>query len=83
VKRTMTDREERVLRLLADKGALTPSEISVKTYLLPDEVEEILKDLRERGLVQTFSLKEQAQALEQEACTLTPEGRRTLRAKAR
>jgi DNA-binding MarR family transcriptional regulator len=77
------DKEERVLELLEKFGTLTPSEISVKTYLLPDEVEEILKDLRERGLVQSLSLKEQAQALEQEACTLTPEGRRTLRAKAR
>ena len=76
-------KEERVLELLEKFGTLTPLEISVKTYLLPDEVEEILKDLRERGLVQTLSLKEQAEALEQEACTLTPEGRRTLRAKAR
>lgn len=77
------EREEKVLRLLAENGALTPSEISVKTYLLPDEVERILKDLREQGLVQALSLQGQAQALEQEACTLTPEGRRTLRAKAR
>lgn len=72
--------EERILRSLAESGALTPSEISVKTLILPDAVETILKELGQKGLVKSLSLTQQAQSVEREACTLTPEGRRLLKA---
>lgn len=77
----LTDEEEQILESLANYGALTASEISVKTLLLPDKVETILKELREKGFVKSLSLKERFQSVEQEAATLTPEGRRSLKVK--
>jgi len=76
----LNDSEERILKSLAESGALTPSEISVKTLILPDEVENILKELSQKGLVKSLSLAQQSQSVEREACTLTPEGRRLLKA---
>lgn len=76
----LNDTEEQVLRSLAESGALTPSEISVKTLILPDEVENILKELGQKGLVKSLSLALQPRSIEREACTLTPEGRRLLKA---
>lgn len=77
----LTDREGQVLRSLQEFGALTPSEISVKTYLLPDEVEAVLKELQDKGLVKRLSLAERAQAVEREVCAITSEGRRWLKPK--
>jgi DNA-binding MarR family transcriptional regulator len=76
----LNDNEERILRSLAESGALTPSEISVKTLILPDEVQNTLKALGQKGLVKSLSLAEQSRSIEREACTLTPEGRRLLKA---
>jgi DNA-binding MarR family transcriptional regulator len=76
----LNDAEEQILRSLAESGALTPSEISVKTLIMPDEVDSILKTLGQKGLVKSLSLAQQPQSVEPEACTLTPEGRRALKA---
>lgn len=77
--KTLTDKEEQILGSLAQHSVLTLSEISVRTYLLPDEVADILKELSAEGLIQTLSLDEQAQTVEREACALTPQGHRALK----
>ncbi len=63
---------EMVLRYLAQGGAMSPSEISARTLILPGETLKLLKNLAGEGLVIMRDSKESADGM---LVTLSPEAR--------
>ena len=49
----LADDEKRVLKLLAKVGASIPAELAVKSFSLPEEINKILRSLREKELINT------------------------------
>ncbi|HEY8204748.1 MAG TPA: hypothetical protein VIF81_08485 [Pyrinomonadaceae bacterium] len=49
----LKDEERRMLGLIQDVGAITPTELAVKTFMLPEEANEVLNALGEKGLIAT------------------------------
>jgi len=45
--------EKKVLKLLAKVGASIPAELAVKSFSLPEEINKILRSLREKELIST------------------------------
>jgi DNA-binding MarR family transcriptional regulator len=52
----LKDDERRLLGLIQDVGAVTPAELAVKTFMLPEEANEVLNKLGEKGLISTQSV---------------------------
>ncbi|MBE2199100.1 MAG: hypothetical protein IAE79_10850 [Anaerolinea sp.] len=47
----LEDKEKKVLHTLAQRGAMSPSQVSAETWLMPGEALSVLKDLTSEGLV--------------------------------
>ncbi len=47
----LEDKEKKVLNTLAQRGAMSPSQVSAETWLMPGEALSVLKDLSSEGLV--------------------------------
>lgn len=47
----LNDKEQRVLRTLEQRGAMSPSQVSAETWLLPGETISVLKNLSVVGMV--------------------------------
>jgi len=75
---SLSEKEKQILESLAKYGTMTPSEISVKTFILPDELQSALVALREKGYINKLSV-DSAKSLEKEALSLTEKGRRRLK----
>lgn len=48
---SLADDEKKVLKLLAKVGASIPAELAVKSFSLPEEINRILRSLREKELI--------------------------------
>jgi len=48
---SLADDEKKVLKLLAKVGASIPAELAVKSFSLPEEINKILRSLREKELI--------------------------------
>ena len=47
----LEEKEQKVLETLAQRGAMSPSEVSAETWILPGETLSVLKNLSTAGLV--------------------------------
>jgi len=47
----LEEKEQKVLKTLAQRGAMSPSEVSAETWILPGETLALLKNLSTAGLV--------------------------------
>jgi DNA-binding MarR family transcriptional regulator len=47
----LEEKEQKVLKTLAQRGAMSPSEVSAETWILPGETLVVLKNLSTAGLV--------------------------------
>jgi hypothetical protein len=47
----LTDNEQKVLQTLEKRGAMSPSQVSAETWLLPGETNKVLKNLSGVGMV--------------------------------
>ncbi len=72
----LTDDQRKILGALAENGAMTALEISVKTLILPDEALSHVKVLAEEGYIEVHKLRS---GPEQEVLILSEKGRSALR----
>ncbi len=49
----LSSQERQLLNLIGDVGAVAPAEIAVKTLTLPEEADQLLNDLGQKGLIRT------------------------------
>lgn len=53
----LSDGEKTILRVLGQAGAATPAELAVKTFSLPEEINEPLLSLKEKQLIDVRQVK--------------------------
>jgi len=54
---TLTKEERELLEVLGGVGAATPAELAVKTFSLPEEINELLLSLKEKQLIDVRQVK--------------------------
>jgi len=54
----LTEQEKRLLKKLLEVGAASPVELAVHTFSLPEEIDEALRSLRDKGLVDVRQVPE-------------------------
>lgn len=47
----LDDNEQKVLATLAQRGAMSPSQVAAETWILPGEMKTVLQDLTSAGFV--------------------------------
>ena len=72
----LTEQQWRVLRTLARKGPLEPTELAHVSFLLAPSLSRILRDLVERGLIERKPIKTD---LRRSVVSISPAGSRLLR----
>jgi len=68
----LDENEQKVLDALARSGAVSPSQVSAETWLLPGDTLAALKSLAEAGLVQ---MRDDADCADGKLVALTSQGR--------
>jgi len=56
----LTDQERHLINLIRQAGAAAPAELAVKTFMLPEEADQILNDLGQKGLITSQSVESTA-----------------------
>ena len=72
----ITNKEREILRILFEKGALTPIEISVEQLEMPDKIKEVIAKLEKKGYISKKHLKS---GPENEVITKSEKGLRVLK----
>ncbi|MEA3459828.1 MAG: winged helix-turn-helix transcriptional regulator [Chloroflexota bacterium] len=72
----LTAKQRKILAALAENGAMTALEVSVKTLIVPDETLAHVKALAGKGYIEVHRLRS---GPEREALTLSEKGRSAVR----